>query len=270
MSLLLCRQEHVKHPYYVESLGIHLYSFPELSYVICHYPLVVLDGFLGEELFGFLHDELEQGFLALKLERWLKSGEDPDDALVMILEESGYCTPGEIGTFKQQIRALRKKHPAEVLKLRADELFRLKQYGRALKLYEELLEYPSDGFVDNPFRGRIYNNLGSCYARMFHLEKAFDAYEKAYMRMADRRILGQLYQLASMDKKLKLSDRFQSLITDDLCALWDEERSQAEKKAASSEQIGTLESLFRKDSVQRKAGEAQLVKKWKQEYRGMV
>ena len=34
MSLLLCRQEQVEHPYFIEELGIHLYSSQELCYVI--------------------------------------------------------------------------------------------------------------------------------------------------------------------------------------------------------------------------------------------
>lgn len=41
--------------------GIHLYSSQELSYVIYHYPLLVLDGFVGENLFTFLREELNHG-----------------------------------------------------------------------------------------------------------------------------------------------------------------------------------------------------------------
>ena len=270
MSLLLCTQEQVSHPYYVESLGIHLYSFQELSYVIYHYPLLVLDGFVEESLFAFLREELNQGFLALKLERWLKSGENPDETLVLILQECGYCTAAEIVKFRQQIENLRKKHPAQLLKLKADEQFGLRQYGRAAKLYQELLGYPSDSYVDDKFRGRIWNNLGSCYARMFHLEKAFEAYEKAYMRMEDQQILRQLYHLTKLDDRLKLGDRLNVLITEELRSAWDEDRARAEEKAAESEQVKELELLFKRDSVKRLSGEAKLLRKWKQEYRSMV
>ena len=86
MSLWLCRQERVNRPFLVEPLGIHLYSSQELSYVIYHYPLLVLDGFVGENLFTFLREELNHGFLALKLERWMKSNEDPDEVLILILQ----------------------------------------------------------------------------------------------------------------------------------------------------------------------------------------
>ena len=34
MSLLLCRQESVTNPYYIEPMGIRIWSSQELSYVI--------------------------------------------------------------------------------------------------------------------------------------------------------------------------------------------------------------------------------------------
>ena len=136
MSLLLCRQEHVKRPYFMESMGIHLYSSQELSYVIFNHPMLVLDGFVDERLLAFLREELNQGFLALKLERWLKSGENPDEALMIILQECDYYSMAEVGRFRQMAATLRKKHPAEFMCMKADELFSLRQYGRAVKIYQ--------------------------------------------------------------------------------------------------------------------------------------
>lgn len=54
MSLLLCRREPVKHPFYIEVLGIHIYSSQELCYVICNHPLLVMDGFVGKALYSFV------------------------------------------------------------------------------------------------------------------------------------------------------------------------------------------------------------------------
>ena len=74
MSLRLCRSEKVKNPYYVSFLGVHLYSSQELAYVIYHYPLLVMDHLVDDRLLDFLREELNLGFLALKLENWRKSG----------------------------------------------------------------------------------------------------------------------------------------------------------------------------------------------------
>ena len=142
MSLLLCRQEHVKRPYFMELMGVHLYSSQELSYVIFNHPMLVLDDFVDERLLTFLREELDKGFLALKLERWLKSGENPDEALMIILQDCDYYSMAEVGRFRQMAAALRKKHPADFMRMKADELFSLRQYGRAVEIYQKLLEYP--------------------------------------------------------------------------------------------------------------------------------
>lgn len=270
MSLLLCRQESVQHPYYVEFLGIHIYSSQELCYVIYNHPLLVLDGFVGEPLLAFLRDELSQGFLALKLERWLKSGENADETLLMILQECDYYTPAETNRFKQQITALRRMHPAQYRKLKADELFGLRQYGRAVELYRGLLELPGDDEVDDMFIGRIWNNLGACYARMFQLDRAFAAFEKAYGKTGEAQVLERLYDLTVLDGRLALGDRLSTLATPELKAAWDARLAEARKKAAVSKQVSEIDALFARDPVKRQAGAAKLVAQWKQEYRSMV
>lgn len=270
MSLLLCRQEHVKRPYFMEAMGIHLYSSQELSYVIFNHPLLVLDGFVDERLLTFLREELNQGFLALKLERWLKSGENPDEALRIILQECDYYNMAEVGRFRQMAAALRKKHPAEFKKMKADELFSLRQYGRAVEIYKELLEYPQGDYVNDLFIGRIWNNLGSCYARMFHLDKAFEAYGNAYRKTEDEAVLERLYNLSRMDDRLVMSEDLAGEITEKKKKEWDKKLEKAREKARGSKQVKELESLFLKDQVKRQEGEAALVYRWKQEYRNMA
>lgn len=270
MSLWLCRQEHVKHPYYVEDLGIRLYSSQELAYVIFNHPLLVMDGFVNENLLAFLRDELNLGFLALKLERWLKSGENPDETLILILQECDYHTSQEISRYRQLLAEMRKKHPADYKKRRADELFLAGQYRLAVQQYRELLEYPSDSFVDNKFTGRIWNNIGSCYARMFRLDQAMEAYETCYRMTEDQKALERMYELTFFDHRLALTERQKSLISDELRGQWDKAVADARGRAVSSGQMAELEELFGRDPIKRQAGEAELVRRWKQEYRNMV
>ena len=55
-----------------ELSGVHLYSSQELAYVIYHYPLLVMDQLVDDRLLDFLREELNLGFLALKLDNWRK------------------------------------------------------------------------------------------------------------------------------------------------------------------------------------------------------
>lgn len=270
MSLLLCRQEHVTHPYYAEELGLRLSSTQELAYVIYHYPLLVLDGFVGESLLDFMREELGQGFLALKIEQWMKSGENPDEILPMILQESDYYTAQEIAHYRQQIADLRGKHPADYRRMKADELFSMRQYGRAVKIYQELLELPADAVVNETFRARVGNNLGSCYARMFRYDKAFEAYKRAYSADGNPEILSHLYCLTKLDPDLKLGERFKVLATEELRNGWDKDMEGARKRAENSVQVKQLDTLFSLEQPQREKGEMKLIKRWKQEYRTMA
>lgn len=270
MSLLLCRQENVTHPYYAEELGLRLSSTQELAYVIYHYPLLVLDGFVGESLLDFMREELGQGFLALKIEQWMKSGENPDEILPMILQESDYYTAQEIAHYRQEIADLRGKHPADYRRLKADELFSMRQYGRAVKIYQELLEFPADEVVNEAFRARVGNNLGSCYARMFRYDKAFEAYKRAYAADANPEILRQIYCLTRLDPDLKLGERFKALTTPELRAGWERDMAGAKKRAENSVQVAQLNALFAQEQPQREKGETKLIQRWKQEYRTMA
>ena len=92
MSLLLCRREPVKHPLYIEVLGIHIYSSQELCYVICNHPLLVMDGFVGKALYSFVKNELGMGFVAGRMEKLSETGSRPEEALYLFLTECDYCT----------------------------------------------------------------------------------------------------------------------------------------------------------------------------------
>lgn len=133
MSLILCRQEPVKHPFYFEGLGVHLYSSQELCYVIYQNPLLVLDHFVDEHLIEFIRDELEMGFMAAKLEKWQQSGEDADELLFLILTECDYYNAAEIKHFRQKIETYRKMSPHEFAKAKADYLLREDSTARRLR-----------------------------------------------------------------------------------------------------------------------------------------
>ena len=85
MSLILCRQEPVKIPLYIEDLGIHIYSSQELCYVIYNNPLLVLEDFIDSRLTEFLRSELRMPFLAEKIEKWMESRGATEEILYLIL-----------------------------------------------------------------------------------------------------------------------------------------------------------------------------------------
>ena len=74
MSLILCRHEPVRHPYYIERLGIHIASSQELCYVIYNNPLLAMEGLINDNLITFIRTELDMAFLAGKLDAARRAG----------------------------------------------------------------------------------------------------------------------------------------------------------------------------------------------------
>ena len=270
MSLLLCRLEPVQHPYYVEVLGIHLYSSQELCYVIYNNPLLVMEDFLDTPLITFIREELGMEPLARKLQTLSDQKNNTDAMLLLILSECDYYTESEINRFKQTLSACRKYHPAEYLKAVADALFQKKQYGKAIVRYQKILEFPKDKVVDDEFLAKVYHNLGAVYAQMFQYEKAFRALDQSYVLHKNPDTLKRIYFLTVFEPALAVRERYQSLFTPQAKEKWEEELSLARQNAMAAKEVAALRELFKKDPVKRMKGAGEMICQWKQEYRGMI
>lgn len=270
MSLILCRQEPVEHPYYIDVLGIHIYSSQELCYVIYNHPILVMDDFVDELLISFIRRELDMDYLAGRMDKLMETGSRAEDVLILFLSECDYYNDKEIQKFKQTVAGLRALHPAQYEKERADYMFRERQYGKAAGRYNKILEYPRDKTVDDLFLARVYNNLGAAYAMMFQFRKALSAYDKAYGLRKDADVLKRIYFLSVFAPELDVKDRIRSEFTQELKDKWKQEMDAASLDAGQDEEVRALRALFKKDPIKRINGASQMVQRWKQEYRMMV
>lgn len=270
MSLILCRQEPVRHPFYVERLGIHITSSQELCYVLYQNPLLVLDGFVDDRLIEFIREELGLSFLAGKLEAWKKSSENQDELPVVILQECYYYTSKEIAAYRQKLASLRKMSAAEFRKETADYYFRLRQFGTAIHYYNQILEDWRVKALTDDFTAKIWNNIGAAYAGIFWFEKAFTAYEMAYNFDKSPEVLKCLYQLTLLDSKLELKERQVAAITPKQKEDWKQEFEKTERSAEKCENVRMVEIMFDRNPVRRMESAGELLNSWKQEYRKML
>lgn len=270
MSVMFCRHEPVKHPFYIEPLGIHIWSSQELCYVIYNNPLLVLEDFVDDHLIAFIREELDMEYLAAKLEKLIKSGEDNDQLLLVILSECSYYSAAEQNRFHQEVAALKKLSPAQYAKRKGDYMFSLKQYGKAAAIYGKILESPKDPGTEPGFVGKVWCNLGCAYARMFQFDRASSAFYRAYLESKDQEILKRMYFLTRVHSGAELKEPCRSAVTRELAESWAQEVEEAKEMAKASESVLKIEGLFEKDPIKRMAGASKLVKQWKQEYRGMI
>lgn len=270
MSLILCRPESVKHPYYAEPLGVHLFSSQELCYVIYQYPLLLMEEVLGDSMLSFIREELKQVFLAEKLTACKKNGENPDELLILILEESSSYRAAELQTFRQKLLSYRKLGKAEQIKERADLYASLRQYRAAIRDYEAILENWRLQSLSNEFTSAVWNNMGAAYAGMFWFEKAMTAYDMSYKLLKKEETLKRMYQLTLFCPKLSLRERYQAGIGEEKKARWTKEFEEALKQGEQTEAMEELSRLFACGEEKRESGTGTLLGRWKKEYRRML
>ena len=238
--------------------------------MIFNNPLLVMEEFVDLHLIEFIRNELNMTFLALKLEKWQQSGEDPDELLCLILSECDYYNASEVNRFRQEVAAYRKMSQPEFGKARADYLFMKKQYGKAVADYERILEYMKSSKGHEEFLAKVYNNLGSSYARLFLTDKAYHAYVKSFELVSNKDVLSRIYYLSKWNPALEVKERFQTLLTEELKAEADLRMDNADEAAENAESLQVLEELFSKDPIKRLAGAGEIIQRWKMEYRNMV
>ena len=270
MSVILCKREQVSHPYFLEVLGIHVYTSQELCYVIFHHPLLAMEDFMNPSLIEFIRNELDMGFTALKMERRMKGGENSDETLLLFLKECNYYTSGEINQLRQKISSFRKLPPLEYAKRKVDYLFDFKQYGKAIAGYEKILSDIRFSRMDPRFQGRIWNNLGACFARVSQFQNAMEAFEHAYEKTEDGTILEKIYHLSKLNPGLSLKEVYRLPMTAEKKEAWEQDLISAKERAKDSKEQERIRELFARDPIKRMEGAANLVESWKQEYRGMA
>lgn len=270
MSLILCRQEPVLHPYYIEKLGIHIGSSPELCYILYNHPLLAMDGLLDEPFIDFIRTELDLPVLAEKLENQKKSGEDPDEMIITVLQDCYYYTAKEVQQLRQKIASYRKMDAAVFMKEMADYYFNIRQYGTAIIYYEKILDGWRIQSHHNEFTSNVWNNIGACYAGIFWFEKALTAYDMSYNFHKSQDTLKNMFQLVLLNPELVLKERYCSLMTEEQKTLWKSEFDEIMKSTEEKEEIKELERLFQKEANIRAEKEKQIIQKWKQDYRKMI
>ena len=267
MSLLLCRREIVKHPFFIEVLGIHIYSSQELCYVIYHHPLLVMNDFVDASLFFFVKNELGLGFLAGRMEKLVEAGGRPEEALYLFLSECDYYTEKELQKFKQVTASYRNLSQNAYGKAVADYLFSQKQYGKALQKYEKLTEEGERKKGEEAFWSQVYQNLGAACAQMFQFSRAYKAYDTAYGLKEEDQILEKIYFLTCFAPGLSIDESYEALFKPEWKEEWKGKLSQAETDAKQAASVRNLRALWKQDPEGQLEKAKKLISKWKSEYR---
>lgn len=179
-AVKICTYRRAENPYDVESIGIHLYSIEELSYFLYENIYLINEQMIDEKLYCWIEEELGLGTLAEKLRNGKTMGNYIYPQIMMILQASGYYSESELSLLSEKMKELSGMQTQERMKARGDELLRNGNYWSAVLEYEKLLTIRQSNRLTVEFYAKVWNNLASCYARLFLFEKAAGCFENAY------------------------------------------------------------------------------------------
>ena len=280
LRAMLCSSTEPENALRIEELGIRVYSAEELCYCITKHPLLFMDGFAGETMFRFLEQGAGERTLAAELRQLKENRARDEDLLLKLLEGSGYLDGPELGEFRGQLLALRKLSGPEYLKEKADEMFRLRRFGKAVAVCDRILAGEEEKALSVRLKGAVLVRKGSACANLFLFEKAFRAYSEAYQLLHDQEILKKIWFLSLMEPVIGIRERYQAAVMEfsnsgeagDSLPFeeWESAYEAARQHAAAGPRKQEIARVFESDPVQRMKKAAVTVAQWKQDYRTML
>lgn len=268
-GLIYCREPKVTAPFYARELGISLYSAEELCYYIVNYILLLSPDFIDENLYRFLGEQLHLPELEGKLRRWMAQTPDMYQGLMVILQDLHYYSDDELIQFKQKLDSLRMAGSQEILKKKGDFFLDVRQYGNAMRTYDQLLGNPS-ARRDEIFEARVWHNRGIACAEMMQMKEAMDCFMKAWQVLKLESIAKEIFVLYCMEPELTMPDEVAESVSGETQYRWKEEIDAYEKDAAYMGKARDIAEAFNKDVIRRREAIRGLLKSWKQEYREMA
>lgn len=188
-AVRICTQEPAATPYYVESMGLRLYSMEELAYFLYENIYLIDKKVLGSRLWEWIRTEAHQPELADRLQKGTEAGVDLHNQILTILRSVEFYTVAELEALSSRMKVLNTYQEQERLKLRADEFFRGGNYQAAIYEYEKILDIRQSDRLGVEFYAHVWNNLGVSYCRLFLFGKAARAFRTSWQYSKDSRVL---------------------------------------------------------------------------------
>ena len=95
-AVIICRKELAETPYYIESMGIRIYSMEELAYFLYENIYLVDKKMLGTRLWEWLRTEMQNPELADRLQKGAEAGGSLQNMVLTILRSVEFYSQEEL------------------------------------------------------------------------------------------------------------------------------------------------------------------------------
>lgn len=224
-TVMICRDEPVKMPYYIESMGIRLYSMEELAFFLYENVYLADRQMLGERLWEWIRTEIHNPELAEKLKKGAEAGSSIQNMVLTILRSVDYYTQEELTELSTRMKVLKTYQEQERLKLRADEYFINGNYQAAIYEYEKILDIRQSDRLGVEFYAHVWNNLGVCCCRLFRFGQAARAFRTSWQYQKDPEVLKEYVfamRLGLQDDDFEQAMELQNIAGEQLLELMEE------------------------------------------------
>lgn len=271
-ELLFCNEPIAAMPYYMESIGLNIYSIEELCYYISTNTFLLDKDFMNEELCTWIEKEAHLQVLAIHLRDIMHGEHILSKFVAQILNACGYCTRQEIAEILSVIRQMEEKSDFECMKLRADKLMEKGRYLSSIYEYRRLLDKEEAKSEKASLIGNIWHNLGCAYARLFLFEEAAECYQTAYKFNQNAESMKEcLFAYRCMHDEDKFQEISKEFHVDDvgICEIRNELSiaSRAEEIVAFEESLQGLSKLREENKTSYRQAIMQIILNWKDNYR---
>lgn len=177
-KVILCVGEYAEVPYYVESIGLHLYSMEELCYYLTENAFLLDREIMNRNLVDWIDEQCGLKELGRTLYGFLNSASSVSIFVGAILEYVGYVSKSEIEKLQNYLKENAHLTALEKEKAHADYLVANERYMQAQLEYHSLRQQVSR--EEALLYAKICHNEGVAYAGMLRYKEASDCFYEAY------------------------------------------------------------------------------------------
>ena len=193
---IICNGKQATRPYYIKLMNIRIYSIEELCYLLYHNIDMIYEDFFQESLVTWVSEELNLTERADKLLELIKADAGLKDLVVCILCSADYYTELEIKQLLREMDEAAKMTPLELMKKKADNYLRYRQFTEAAVEYETILDGKEAVNLSSEEYGNILHNLAVVQLNTVGVSVATENFKQAYERNRNPESLKQyLYAL---------------------------------------------------------------------------
>lgn len=194
-SNYLCTTQRARHPFFVESIGINIYSAEELCYYLYHYVYLIDETIISERLCDWLGEEIGMEKARALMLRALTHNEGVGAYFQPLFMECGYLTDEEVKHFQEEISQIQVESEDVRRKMKADYLLRFEMYISAISEYEKILEKRTNARLGMQFYADVLENVATAYARLFRFEEAAEYLWESYQSVRSRKTYEKYLQI---------------------------------------------------------------------------